>query len=54
MSPIRGDVKKKFFPFLSEETDVVASSPVSVQERLWARRVFRTDQAVCGLYSTVS
>jgi hypothetical protein len=25
MSPIRGDVKKKFFPFLSEETDDVVA-----------------------------
>jgi hypothetical protein len=60
--PIRGDVlsegmsyqrgcQEKIFPFLSErETHVVlASSPISVQERLWARRVFRTDQAVGGL-----
>jgi hypothetical protein len=55
MSPIRGDVKKKLFPFLFERRRMLwlASSPISVQERLWARRVIRTDQAVCGLYSTV-
>jgi hypothetical protein len=32
----------------------LASSPISVLERLWAGRAFRTDQAVGGLYSTVS
>jgi hypothetical protein len=30
----------------------LASSPISVLERPWARRVFRIDQAVGGLYST--
>ena len=57
MSPIRGDVKKKILPFLSEGRRMMlwlASSPISVLERLWARRVFRKDQAVGGLYSTVS
>jgi len=32
----------------------LASSPISVLEGPWARRVFRIDQAVGGLYSTVS
>jgi hypothetical protein len=57
MSPIRGDVKKKFFSFLSERRRMLlwlASSPISVPERLWVRRVFRTNQAVGGLNSTVS
>jgi len=56
MSPIRGDVKKKFFPFLSEGRRMLwlASSPISVLERLWARRVFRTDRAVGCWYSMVS
>jgi hypothetical protein len=46
MSPIRGDVKEKFFLFLSEETDAVACIQlISVLERLWACCVFRTDEA---------
>jgi hypothetical protein len=48
--------QEKFFPFLSERRRMLwlASSPISVLERLWARREFRTDQAVGDLYSTVS
>jgi hypothetical protein len=29
MSPIRGDVKKKLFPFLSRGTERLASSPIA-------------------------
>jgi hypothetical protein len=56
MSPIRGDVKKKFSSFLSKRGRMLwlASSRTSVLERLRARRVFRTSQAVGGLHSTVS
>jgi hypothetical protein len=47
MSPIRGDVKKNSSPFLSEGRWLLwlASSPISILERLWARCVFQTDQA---------
>jgi hypothetical protein len=46
MSPIRGDVKEKSSPSPPREMDVVACiQPISVLERLWACRAFRTDQA---------
>src|ERR1700716_1198723 len=48
--------QEKILPLSSPRGDGwwPASSRISVLERLWAGRVFRTDRAVGGLYSTVS
>jgi hypothetical protein len=48
--------QEKILPLSSPRGDGwwLASSRISVLERLWAGRVFRTDRAVGGLYSTVS
>ena len=45
MSPIRGDVKQNPPPSSPMEMDLDCIQPISVLERLWAWRVFRTDQA---------
>ena len=56
LSPMRVDVKEKFFPFPSEGRWMwrFASSPISDLERLWFRDVLQTTKAVGGFYSTVS
>jgi len=54
MSPMRGDVKEKFLPFSPRGDGCCGLHPAPSQFWLWARRVFRTDQAVGGLNLTVS
>ena len=46
MSPMRGDVKEKFFPLPSEGRWIwrFASSPISDLEKLWVRDVLQTEQ----------
>src|SRR5712672_564180 len=54
--PYKRGCQEKILPLSSPRGDGwwLASSRISVPERLWAGRVFRTDRAVGGLYSTVS
>ena len=55
MSPMRGDVKEKSSPFLSEGNGCCGLHPAHLRSgEAVGSRVFRTDQAVGGFYSMVS